>query len=297
MTLQDIETIVAAGEPLNRAHAERLLTSTDLPAIGMLAEAARLAHTGDVVTFGRVALGEHGAPPPRSMGEAGELRLGGRPGSLEEARAQVRAAVSLAGHVPVTGFSPLDLLAFANGDPAGVNAVAAALAAEGLTAIAEVPVDPFDATQDLIAVVDAVRAGGLAAWRFTVQRAAIGARLDLIERVADLQRASGDVRAFAPLPRVDPAEEPSTGYDDVRTVAVARLMAPDVPAIQVDWPLYGPKLAQVAITFGAADIDGVAPVDDPSLGPRRTARAEIERQVRAAGAIPAERTARYERRS
>jgi aminodeoxyfutalosine synthase len=140
-----------------------------------------------------------------------------------------------------------------------------------------------------------VRSGGLGAWRFTVRRAAIGARLDLIERVAAVQRMAGDVRAFAPLPRVDPVDEPSTGYDDVRTVAVARVMAIDVPVIQVDWPLYGPKLAQVAITFGAGDIDGVAPVDDPSLGPRRAARAEIERQIRAAGAVPAERTARYER--
>lgn len=296
MTLQDIETIVTAGEPLGRAQAERLLTSTDLPAIGLLAETARLARTGDVVTFGRVAVWEHGAPRPSSIAEAGELRLGGQPGSLDEARAQVRAAVSLAGQAPVTGFSALDLLKLANGDVARVHAVAARLAAEGLTAIAEVSVDTFDATEDLIAFVDAVRSGGLGAWRFTVHRAATDARLDFIERVAGLQRASGDVRAFAPLPRVDPADEPSTGYDDVRTVAVARLMALDVPVIQVDWPLYGPKLAQVAITFGAGDIDGVAPADDVSLGPRRAARAEIERQIRAAGAMPAERTARYERR-
>jgi aminodeoxyfutalosine synthase len=297
MSLQDIETIVAAGEPLGRAHARRLLTSTDLPAIGMLAEAARVARTGDVVTFGRVAVWEHGAPQPSSSGEAGELRLGGRCRSFGEARAQVRAAVSLAGQTPVTGFAPVDLLMFADDDLAGVKEVAAALAAEGLSAIAEVPVDNFDATEDLIAFVDAVRSGGLGAWRFTVHRAAVGARLDLIERVAALQRASGDVRAFAPLPRVDPAEEPSTGYDDVRTVAIARMMVLDVPAIQVDWPLYGPKLAQVAITFGAGDIDGVASADDPLLGPRRAARAEIERQIRAAGAIPAERTGRYERRS
>jgi aminodeoxyfutalosine synthase len=119
-------------------------------------------------------------------------------------------------------------------------------------------------------------------------------RLDLIDRVARLQEAAGDVRAFAPLPRVDPLDEPSTGFDDARTVAAARLML-DGPVIQVDWPLYGPKLAQVAVIFGAGDIDGVAAVDDAALGPRRAARADIERQIRAASGTPVERNGRYER--
>jgi aminodeoxyfutalosine synthase len=77
-------------------------------------------------------------------------------------------------------------------------------------------------------------------------------------------------------------------------VAVARLVCRDIPSIQVDWPLYGPKLAQVAITYGADDIDGVAPVDDPAAGPRRAAREDIERHIRAAFAQPAERNGRYE---
>jgi hypothetical protein len=36
--------------------------------------------------------------------------------------------------------------------------------------------------------------------------------------------------------------------------------------IQVDWTQYGPKLAQVALTFGANDLDRVSTVDDESLG-------------------------------
>ena len=58
------------------------------------------------------------------------------------------------------------------------------------------------------------------------------------------------IRAFAPLPRrVNPAV-PTTGYDDVKRVALARLFVENIPSIQVDWALYGPKLAQVALTVG-----------------------------------------------
>ena len=102
------------------------------------------------------------------------------------------------------------------------------------------------------------------------------------------------LRGDDPLPRLDPADTPATGYDDVRTVAAARLMCGAIPAIQVDWPLYGPKLAQVAIAYGANDIDGIAAVTDPSVGVRRSPKEEIERQIRAAGATPAARNGRYE---
>ena len=111
-----------------------------------------------------------------------------------------------------------------------------------------------------------------------------------------VQRETAALKAFAPLPRRDPRDTPSTGYDDVKTIAVARLACPDIGAIQVDWPLYGPKLAQVAIAYGADDIDGVAAVDDPALGSRRAAAADVERQIRSAFASPRERNGRFEPR-
>jgi aminodeoxyfutalosine synthase len=71
-------------------------------------------------------------------------------------------------------------------------------------------------------------------------------------------------------------------------------MCATIPFIQVDWPLYGPKLAQVAIAYGANDIDGVAAADAAGIGPRRAAREDIERQIRAAGGTPVERDGRYD---
>ena len=59
--------------------------------------------------------------------------------------------------------------------------------------------------------------------------------------------------------------------------------------MQVDWQLYGPKLAQVALTFGADDVDGVSAVDDMRLGRRRAPLEEIRRNIVAASGEPVER--------
>jgi aminodeoxyfutalosine synthase len=106
---------------------------------------------------------------------------------------------------------------------------------------------------------------------------------------------AGGFRALAPLPRQLSSASPTTGYDDVKAVALARLLLPDVPSIQVDWPLYGPKLAQVGLIVGADDIDGVLALDGGALGARRSALEEVRGNIRAAGLSAAERNGRFER--
>jgi aminodeoxyfutalosine synthase len=88
------------------------------------------------------------------------------------------------------------------------------------------------------------------------------------------------------------AFKPTTGYDDVKAVAIARLAAPQVPHVQVDWLRYGPKLAQVALTFGADDVDGVSASDAAPEGRRRAPLEEIRRNIEAAGFEPVERGGR-----
>jgi 2-iminoacetate synthase ThiH len=61
----------------------------------------------------------------------------------------------------------------------------------------------------------------------------------------------------------------------------------------VDWRRYGPKLAQVALTFGADDIDGVSSSDEAPEGRRRAPLEEITRNIVAAGFQPVERTGRF----
>jgi len=141
-----------------------------------------------------------------------------------------------------------------------------------------------------------LRHGGLAVSRAGIREAAgVDTRLSLLDRIAALQDEVGDIRAVSPLPEIDQADTPSTGYDDVRTVTVARLLCASIPSVQVDWTMYGPKLAQVAIAYGADDLDNVSAIDTLALGHRRSPKLDIERQIRAAFVTPAARDGRFQR--
>lgn len=293
--LNDLEARVIGGARASADDARQVLACADLVGVGALGEALRKAWRGDRVTFGRVAIVAPGGPA--DAGHAGELRLAGSAASPDDARRRVQEAAAAARGIAVTGFTPADLEAWAGGDHVTAAEIAAALRSDGLDALADVPIDPAVDFEHAVELLRAVARGGLGTWRATIHDAPTAlARLPFIERAAALQAAGAGFRAFAPLPRVDAVETPSTGYDDVRTIAVARLLCRDIPAIQVDWQLYGPKLAQVAITYGADDIDAVPAHDLLQLGHRRSPKEDLERQIRAAFAEPAERDGRYEAR-
>ena len=82
--------------------------------------------------------------------------------------------------------------------------------------------------------------------------------LDILRRTQD---ESGGFLAFIPLafhPKNTGMSEHSgtTGINDLKNVAVARLMLDNFPHIKAYWVMIGPKLAQVALSFGADDMDG-----------------------------------------
>src|SRR5204863_3920480 len=141
--------------------------------------------------------------------------------------------------------------------------------------------------------IEEVNIAGLVLARLTVDRGDASDPLILFKAIAAVQRSTGVVRAFAPLPRTSNPLLPTTGFDDLRRVALARIAIDGVPSIQVDWSLYGPKLAQVALTVGADDVDRVSAEDDQSRGARRTPLEEIRRNIRAAGMAPCERNGRF----
>jgi len=295
-SLSDLEEKAASGAPFTRADAERVLASADLIGIGMVGQAARQRHSGAEVTFLRVA-SVSGGVVPDELGDPGEVRIVGVPRVLDDATSTVEKTAAAIGAVPLTGYSARDLLDLAGHNRRALVDTARALAGAGLHALAEFPVDAFDTTEEAIEVAREIEMGGLGIWRLTIDVAPLAGRLALIERAGHLSSALATVRAFAPLPRLDPADAPSTGYDDVRTVAVTGMLCPRIRYVQVDWPFYGPKLAQVAIAYGANDIDGVSAVDSMDLGPRRSPREDIKRQIQAAGAVAIERDGRGERRS
>jgi hypothetical protein len=300
--LGDLEAKASAGQALSWAEAERVSSTTDLVSVGVLGELARRAHTQDAVTFGRVLVLDgtgvvHGRPEQQAgAAVAGEVRISATPASIDQAVEWVRSNVP-GTSVCYTAFSLATLWQLCDRQGAALIDAARRLREARLDAVADVALDGFESADDVVAALAAVREAGLAARRATIGQASATERLDLIRRSVEVQERTRAFLAFAPLPRLDPAGEPSTGYDDVRTVAVARLVAANIPYIQVDWPLYGPKLAQVALAFGANDIDGIDVVDGEDRGPRRTAVEDITRQILAASAVPHERDGRYERRA
>ena len=287
-----MEGMTAAA--VNENEALAILAEPNVIAVGARGDEERRRRHGVKTTFVRV-FEIHVEAVPASLpsgASAGEIRLMGKPASVAAAVAAIKAARALAGTIPLTAFSLADLADLVDGSAASLTDLAGRLAAAGLEIVAEAPVD---ALADPVGAVRAVRDGGLLVPRLTVREMAEDDRVRLVSLARDIQSAVGGVRAFAPLPRVTSVAQPTTGYDDVKVIAMARLLAGNIDSIQVDWPLYGPKLAQVALTMGADDVDGVSPLEG-DLGRRRSPIEEIRGNIVAAGLEPVERDGRFEGR-
>jgi aminodeoxyfutalosine synthase len=287
-TLQAVAERVSHGSTLTLDEGAAVLGSHDLIAIGMMADEVRRRLHGAATTFLRVFEMHVDAVPatlPAGVA-AGEFRIVGVPASPDAAVAAVTAAKRLAGDVFLTGFSLTDLA----GLDVSAPGILAAIRKAGLDGVAEAPIDAASTE----AATTAARSAGLLVERLTVH-APSDDRLGLLNRALNLQNSAGGFRTFAPLPRTVSIATPTTGYDDVKVVALARLFIAGIPSIQVDWPLYGPKLAQVALTMGADDVDGILAAEPGVLGPRRSAIEEIKGNIRAAGLEPVERDGRFER--
>ncbi len=260
-----------------------------------MADEVRRRRHATTTTFVRVVtVAIDGAASMPAIGAAGEVRIVGAPSTRAAAVARVRDVLAAANGVPVSAYSLADLDALAAADRTSLRSLLEELHAAGLELVAEAPID---ALADARRSIEDVNIAGLALARLTVDRSPSADPLPLLRSVAELQRAVGVIRAFAPLPRRFNPAVPSTGFEDVKRIALARIIADDIPSIQIDWSLYGPKLAQVALTVGADDLDAVAADDDASQGRRRSPLEEVRRNIRAAGYEPMERNGRFDRLS
>lgn len=129
-------------------------------------------------------------------------------------------------------------------------------------------------------------------------------RVDHLDRLRKLQDEAPGFDAFIPLKyhsrnnRLSAAGECSV-EDDLRTIAISRLFLDNIPHIKAYWVSYGRATTEMALVFGADDIDGtigdttkiysMAGGDDrPSMSV-----AELENMVRAVGMVPVERDSHY----
>ena len=129
-------------------------------------------------------------------------------------------------------------------------------------------------------------------------------RVDHMLRLRETQDATGGFQAFIPL-AFQPTNSalshlpPTTGVDDLKTLAVSRLLLDNFRHIKTYWIMTGLKLAQVALFFGANDMDGTVVEEVISLMSeaghgQAVSKAELVRVIRNAGRAPVERDALYQ---
>jgi aminodeoxyfutalosine synthase len=276
---------IAGGGRLSADELASLAAAPDILPIGMLSDALRRRLRGTRVTYLRVApCAFDGSFADAVAPAAREVRITGAPPTLDVAVSAIRSAKAVAGERAVSGFVWTDIERIAAAAGVGLSRVLGQLHAAGLGAIADLRLDviPDDA---VARIADA----GFQDLRLAIESAASADRLALFLRASSLQEAHGCIRTLNPLPALVQAHRPTTGYADVKAVALARLAAPNITSIQVDWSRYGPKLAQVALTFGADDLDAVTASEDAPDGRRRAPIEEVRRNIEAAGFTPVER--------
>jgi aminodeoxyfutalosine synthase len=129
-------------------------------------------------------------------------------------------------------------------------------------------------------------------------------RVDHLLRLRELQDETGGFLAFVPFAvhlentRLDSDLVPATAAEVLRTIAVSRLLLDNVAHIKAYWIAMGLPLAQVALAFGADDVQGT--VGREQVFHAAGARTETEqaagrlvRHIQAAGRIPVERDTLY----
>ena len=129
---------------------------------------------------------------------------------------------------------------------------------------------------------------------------------DHLLQLRELQDETRGFQTFIPLAfhpantelgKMVPRQE-TTGFMDLKNVAVARLLLDNFPHIKAYWIMMTPRVAQVALRFGADDIDGTVVEekiyhDAGATTPQVMTRHEIMRLIREAGREPVERDTLY----
>ena len=129
-----------------------------------------------------------------------------------------------------------------------------------------------------------------------------GDRVDHLLRLRKLQDKAGGFQAFIPLSyhpkNTEIGGRYPSGIDDLKTIAVSRLMLDNFPHIKAYWVMLGEKLSQIALLFGADDIDGTI-IEEKithsagAMTGERLTKDRLVHLIKRAGKRPVERDALY----
>ncbi len=128
-------------------------------------------------------------------------------------------------------------------------------------------------------------------------------RVEHMLKLRNLQDKTGGFQAFIPL-AFHPVNTGihgggyTSGIDDIKTIAISRLFLDNFPHIKAYWIMLGQKIAQLALLFGADDLDGTI-IEEKithsagAISGEAMTRAELINLIKKAGKVPVERDSFY----
>ena len=128
-------------------------------------------------------------------------------------------------------------------------------------------------------------------------------RVEHMLKLRELQDRTDGFQAFIPLAfhpmntKIEGAQYTS-GIDDLRTIAVSRLFLDNFPHIKAYWIMLGEKIAQLALMFGADDLDGTI-IEEKitqsagALSGNAMTRPQLVNIIHRTGKVPVERDSFY----
>ncbi|MGO8926546.1 MAG: aminofutalosine synthase MqnE [Limisphaerales bacterium] len=129
-------------------------------------------------------------------------------------------------------------------------------------------------------------------------------RVDHLRHLRTLQDETRGFVGFVPLPYHPenndiPVQNPPTGFDTLRTLAIGRIYLDNFDHITAYWVGMGLKLAQVALSYGADDLHGTIIEEHifhmaGAKSPQLQTEAEMIKAIREAGCTPVQRNTFYE---
>ncbi len=127
-------------------------------------------------------------------------------------------------------------------------------------------------------------------------------RVEHLFKLRELQDETGGFMSFIPLAyqpgRTQVVSRQAGATEDLRTIAIARLVLDNIPHIKAYWVTMGEEIASVALQFGADDLDGTIGEERimhaaDAASPISLTRARLAELIREAGCTPVERDALY----
>jgi aminodeoxyfutalosine synthase len=133
-------------------------------------------------------------------------------------------------------------------------------------------------------------------------------RVEHLQMLRDLQDETGGFLAYVPLAyhpdhnelgqRLGRTGTATTGYDDLKNIAVGRLFLDNIPHVKTHWPMVTPFISQLALHFGCDDVEGTVVYERVyheagAHTPLMLSYGEVVRLIRGAGKDPVERDALY----